>query len=58
MLGLRLGLWLGLVISPELKLAIRLVLGIDRGAIVAAANVITRIYPYFHEPSLSFCSGM
>ena len=58
MLGLRLGLWLGLVISPELKLAIRLVLGIDRGAIVAAANVITHIYPYFHEPSLSFCSGM
>ena len=34
-----LGLGLGIVFSPGLKLVIRLVLGIDRGAIFAGANV-------------------
>ena len=40
MLGLGLGLSTCIAFSPGLKLVIRLVLGLDRGAIVARANVI------------------
>ena len=39
MLGL--GLGLGIAFNPGLTLVIRLVLGIDYGAIVASANVST-----------------